>query len=245
MKSASDPSASWRQLAGFMALLTFVSVGTTMAVAITVLDQHPQVDKNKAAVQKLAPKATENTKRATMALAQAKTANRRVIRVNRTQTRLVTVLRRVGILRRGKTGLSGATGLQGLQGAPGLTGAMGRGPTSEEIDAAVARYCLQHTCALPPTGDQVTAAVVAFCRTDACGPTVEQVAAGIVSYCVSHACRGLDGPKGDKGDPGQDGAPGAPGSLVVSVQTACPDGNGGFIVGFATDPDGDGTYTCP
>lgn len=217
----------------------------TAAVGTTVLDQHPQVDKNSAAVRKIEPRAAATAKRTTLALAQAQTANRRVIRVNRTQTRLVTVLRRVGVLRRGKAGLAGAKGLQGLQGTPGLLGAVGRAPTGEEIDAAVARYCLQHTCALPPTGDQVTAAVVAFCRTDACGPTVEQVAAGIVSYCVNHPCRGLDGPKGDKGDPGQDGAPGAPGSLVVSVQTACPDGAGGFAVAFATDPDADGTFTCP
>jgi hypothetical protein len=240
-----EPAEPHQGLLVVCVVVSILCLLVTAAVGSTVIDQHPQVDKNSAAVQKLAPKANENTKRSTMALAQAKTANRRVIRVNRTQTKLVTVLRRVGVLRRGKAGLSGATGLQGLQGAPGIVGAVGRAPTADEIDAAVARYCLQHACALPPTGDQVTAAVVAFCRTDACGPTVEQVAAGIVSYCLSHACRGLDGPKGDKGDPGMDGAPGAPGSLVVSVQTACPDGNGGFVVGFATDPDADGTYTCP
>lgn len=217
----------------------------TAAVGTTVLDQHPQVDKNSAAVRKIEPRSAATAKRSTMALQQAKTANRRVIRVNRTQTRLVTVLRRVGVLRRGKAGLAGVKGLQGLQGVQGFVGAAGRAPTADEIDAAVARYCLAHVCALPPTGDQVTAAVVAFCRTDACGPTVEQVAAGIVSYCANHPCRGLDGPKGDKGDAGHDGAPGAPGSLVVSVQTACPDGNGGFVVGFATDADADGSYTCP
>ena len=64
---------------------------------------------------------------------------------------------------------------------------------------------------------------------------------------------GAKGDKGDKGEAvvgamgtnGQDGAAGAAAPPVLSIQTACPDGMGGFVTGFATDPDADGTYTCP
>lgn len=58
--------------------------------------------------------------------------------------------------------------------------------------------------------------------------------------------QGEKGDKGDKGDTGAQGAQGEPGKTVIDVQTACPTGLlGGLTPGIATDPDGDGHYTCP
>jgi hypothetical protein len=63
--------------------------------------------------------------------------------------------------------------------------------------------------------------------------------------------------KGDKGDAGRDGADGLSGvdgprgpegprgPAPSAIQTMCPGPDGEFFLGFATDPDGDLTYTCP
>jgi hypothetical protein len=54
------------------------------------------------------------------------------------------------------------------------------------------------------------------------------------------------GPRGPRGEKGEKGDKGDPAVLVVAVETACAEGPLRlFTQRFATDPDGDGTYTCP
>lgn len=53
---------------------------------------------------------------------------------------------------------------------------------------------------------------------------------------------GVDGLNGADGPPGQQGPRGP---APAQIQTACPGPDGEFVVGFATDPDGDLTYSCP
>ena len=69
--------------------------------------------------------------------------------------------------------------------------------------------------------------------------------AGPVGPAGADGAPGPQGIQGDVGPQGIQGPAGTPGTLVLSVQTACPDGNGGFVTGVATDPDGDGNFTCP
>lgn len=146
----------------------------------------------------------------------------------------------------GRSGRMGARGLNGLRGEPGKPGDRGAigatGPSGPQGEPG-------------PTGPP--------------GPQGLQGIPGIQGNTGEVGPRGDPGQKGEKGDPGDPattgppgppgpagmdgasgpmgpaGADGAPGSLVLSVQTACPDGNGGFVEGFATDPDGDGTFLCP
>jgi len=117
-------------------------------------------------------------------------------------------------------GSPGSKGLRGLVGTPGLSGPRG---------------------ASGPAG-----------ATGADGPIGVMGPVGLQGPEGERGDAGAKGDKGDKGEAvvgamgtnGQDGAAGAAAPPVLSIQTACPDGMGGFVTGFATDPDADGSYTC-
>lgn len=136
---------------------------------------------------------------------------------------VTTRVRRVLITKRilsqgagGARGLTGGTGPRGLRGAAGPTGARGAaGPAL--------------------TQDQLTlaaeTALEAHCR---------------VAECAVPGPAGVVGPRGPQGERGPAGAQGAPGPEPIAVP-ATQIGVDGVTPQncVATDPDGDGAYTCP
>jgi len=137
----------------------------------------------------------------------------------------------------GEKGDTGATGPRGPQGLPGTQGVQGaKGDKGDPGDAGTSP---PPAPARPPTRppDQ---------RPDRPGdrPPPDEP--------PRRPPPGMQGPRGEKGDPGEKGEkgdtgqPGAPGTVVLSIETACPNGlGGGLTPGVATDPDGDGNFTCP
>lgn len=91
--------------------------------------------------------------------------------------------------------------------------------TQAEVDLAVLAYCTPVRCGVPPTAQQVVAAVTAYCDHDRCtgprgpsGPGGAAGAAGPDGPSGVDGAAGADGKNGDPGAPGADGAPGVDGA---------------------------------
>jgi hypothetical protein len=173
-----------------------------------------------------------NTKNATTAKSSATQVKDKVIGPNselartvRRQGRGLTKLdKAISDIRRGGFKLPSVSKDKG---PPGIPGVPGRAGTTGATGAA---------SAVPgPSGKASTVA----------GPQGEP---GIGCPPSNVLCRGPEGEPGRDGSDGKDGADGAPGQdgkTPVSIQTVRPDGQGGIEVCQATDPDGDGAFTCP
>jgi hypothetical protein len=253
------------QRAGVVVPILLVLAGVLGALTLTAItnktastDQRVQTNEVNAHVAK---------KRADTAASTAVTAKKRadknaqglrtVVREVHTQTRIFV---RQGILERGPKGIEGGAGPIGRTGPPGkvpftLTElAAELSPRLTEVLADRLPAALELACGGSCNGkdgaDGKDAPVV----------TQEQLDLAVAHYCdARNGCVGpastVPGPQGVQGEAstvpgpagadGQPGPQGPPGTLVLSVPTACPDGNGGFVTGVATDPDGDGNFTCP
>lgn len=112
---------------------------------------------------------------------------------------------------------------RGEQGEQGERGRRGPGPSDEQVDAAVERWCQVNGCVGQPTAAQVVEALATYCNdrgqcigprggdgrdgtdgTDgAVGsqgppPSDEQIVAALESYCAAHdGCRGRAGKDGE------------------------------------------------
>lgn len=217
-----------------------VSMCTAGVLGIAALSQQNDVDSNSSKIAATKEEVIAAKTEAKVAKAQAKRTGRRVTRSNRKVDAGFTVLRRdYGI-----DGLPGRAGRSGREGPAGPFGPPGPGPTDEQIDAAVNRFCAAHPCGQPPTAAQVTEAI---------------------RQC---AMRGeCQGPAGERGESGRDGADGAPGAdappvtdeqIDARVAAYCSDRNqcaGPPITSFTftdatgltqtcVDAEHDGSYAC-
>jgi hypothetical protein len=149
----------------------------------------------------------------------------------------------------------GAKGDTGDTGAKGDTGQRGPGPSDEQVDAAVARYCSTNVCGRPPTAQQVATAVLECANRGQCrgpmgaagaageagrAPTSDEVAGAVAEYCRARGfCMGLPGRNGQDGKDGRDGRDGADAAPIVQF-TITVDG----VLYVCTDPEGDRSYGC-
>jgi hypothetical protein len=242
-----------------VAVLLVIVAGIVIAVKAGQTQDTAMKAQHGVAVNKQEIVGTQST--ATKADHKATALQKRVKVVEIRTVRDHTVLREKQII--GPNGQPGPGGLRGPQGPPGkvtftLEGVIDGvsplviGRLSERLDATlpdvVAANC-GGSCngtdgrdgkdAPPVTPEAINAAVAANCGGSCKGDPGVNGTNGVDGQ------PGANGVDGQPGANGQDGAPGTPGTVVLSVQTACPDGNGGFVAGVATDPDGDGNFTCP
>lgn len=165
----------------------------------------------------------ENTQDATTAKKDVKVARAKVVgedsELARTVRRLSRAIRKLDRERREQDALirdlraAGAklpSVVQGDPGPPGLGGARGPrgpGPTALQVQAAVAAYCETHRCGIPPTQQQVNAAV-----------RVCSAAGGCKGERGDTGATGPQGPTGPAGTPGMNGQDGQPGPVVPCPQ---------------------------
>jgi hypothetical protein len=183
-------------------------------------------------------------------------------KATRLQTKVVTLTKTVHETRvvLGLEGKAGAPGRNGRDAVvpftlSGLLDALSPlvvGRLSDRLDSTlpdVVRETCGGSCKGDPGSDGTNGR-------DAPPVTPEAISAAVASNCGGsckgdkgdpgvNGTNGVDGTNGTNGVDGLNGQNGAPGTIVLSVQTACSDGNGGFVAGVATDPDGDGNFTCP
>lgn len=134
-------------------------------------------------------------------------------------------------IRKGLVGKTGKTGSTGATGSTGSRGRRGPGPTSRQVDNAIARYCSTISCGQPPSAQQVADAIRSCASSGQCRgpegpegrpPTSEEITNAVEDYCKSHGgCVGPagktvigpigpEGPMGPQGPPGLDAPPPAP-----------------------------------
>jgi type II secretory pathway pseudopilin PulG len=156
-----------------------------------------------------------------------------------------------------------AAGKHPVKGPQGLPGATGPGPTSAQVNDAVALYCASTGVCSPSEAD-VALAVSRYCNnrgeckgpegtagtdgtngtdglpgeTGATGPppTDAQILDAVTTYCSIHA--GCQGPAGQDGTNGTDGKDGS----VVPGDYQC--GTGFYLEGFTVAADGTVTLNC-
>lgn len=102
----------------------------------------------------------------------------------------------------GRDGMNGADGQQGERGLPGERGESGPGPTSDEIDAAVARYFAVNPVPAGAAGER--------------GPSGERGEKGEQGEPGIAGTNGADGRDGVDGVAGPRGETGAPGKLPLA-----------------------------
>lgn len=95
------------------------------------------------------------------------------------------------------------------------------GPTTKQIDAAVAAWCGAEKCA----GQDGTDGRDGTDGTDGQNATPEQISTAVAAWCSDGRCKGE---KGDKGEPGEDGADG-----VSIVDVVCEEGTGTFTFTYS------------
>lgn len=242
--------------------------GVVLIVVVAVLSQRGNM------TQETAKKATTTAQQAQTAvkdkapkaaLAQtdkrARSAKKAAVQVRHDLTVVTRVVKETQtVLGLGPRGLTGRNGRDAmltftLQGLLDALSPLVVGRLSDRLDATlpdVVRETCGGSCKGDPGSDGTNGK-------DAPPVTPEAISAAVAANCGG-SCKGdpgvngtngvdgqpgVNGVDGQPGANGQDGAPGTPGTIVLSVQTACPDGNGGFVAGVATDPDGDGNFTCP
>lgn len=113
------------------------------------------------------------------------------------------------------------------RGRQGETGAQGPGPTTDQVEAAVADYCTGGRCKSGPSQAQVAAAVLTYCtsKADCQGPAGKDGAT--VTGPAGKDGTNATGEPGASGSPGASGAPGrAPTADEISdaVAAYCADG---------------------
>jgi hypothetical protein len=139
----------------------------------------------------------------------------------------------------GAVGATGATGRRGLSvtGARGPTGDRGPSGAPSQISGPQGKDGPMGppgaTGAPGPAGEQGPKGDTGATGRDGSPAPVPPEAVPVPGPM------GPAGMDGQPGSPGADGQPGAPGTLVLSVETCALPGL------TATDPDGDGTFTCP
>lgn len=126
--------------------------------------------------------------------------------------------------------IEGPAGPSGEPGDDGEEGPRGPGPTAEQVEVAVTRYCAEGRCqgddGQSATPEDVQVAVSLYCNANgqcrgqdgadgATGqdgapgdqgppPSADQVAAAVVAYCSTrNECRGATGAQGSPGDDGR------------------------------------------